>query len=96
MNDLGPDSDDQSLLDGTASITTASQLGFGQPQFAAAPGPPPSVAGSAMLLNGRDTWNSRGGGASWYAEFDASSFNAAEDPAVEDSRGIAGARPVLL
>jgi hypothetical protein len=48
-----------------------------------------------MLHNGRDTWNSRGGGASWYAEFDASSFSAAEDPALEDSRGIAGARPVL-
>jgi hypothetical protein len=43
-----------------------------------------------MLANGRDTWNSRGGGASWYAEFDAASFNAAEDPAAEDSRGIAG------
>jgi hypothetical protein len=49
-----------------------------------------------MLHNGRDTWNSRGGGASWYAEFDASSFSAVEDPAVEDSRGIAGARQVLL
>ncbi|WIA17340.1 hypothetical protein OEZ85_014203 [Tetradesmus obliquus] len=93
-NDLGPDSDDQSLLDGAASIATASQLGFGQQQqqqpFGAAPGPPPSVANSVALPNGRDAWNSRGGGASWYAEFDASSFAAAEDPAAEDNRGIAG------
>jgi hypothetical protein len=74
------------VLDGTASIATASQLGFAQQQFA----PPPSVAGSAMQPHGRDAWNSTAGGASWYAEFDAASFNAAEDPAAEDTRGIAG------
>lgn len=87
-DDLAEDSDgDQSLLDG--SMAPGSCAGAGA-MFQTAAGPPPSVAGS--MVSGKE-WIPKGasasGAAGWFAEFSISSFDAAEDAAMEDSRGIA-------
>lgn len=91
-NDLGPDSNDQLLLDGAAFVATDSQLGFRQQQHqhsGRAPRQPASVASRVDSPNGRDAWSSRGDGA-WCLEFEAPSCAAAEDPVLEDSRAVAG------